>query len=254
MTGSRLVGTPLRAGGVVVAFSTRHGGTSAGAFASLNLGAAAGDEEAAVRANRRMLARAVGFDPARAASLAQVHGACVHEVGPHGGQGTFTGDLDGVAEADALVTSSPGVALLAMGADCPVIAAWSAAGDRVGAIHAGWRGLLQGVVQAGVRQVGRGGGGVRALIGPHVGPCCYPVDAGLRRAMCDMFGAGATRGMAVDLGACAERALVQAGVHPDHVARAGGCTSCDADRFFSYRRDGAATGRQACVVMIAEGR
>lgn len=243
------VGAP----GVRAAFTTRAGGASTGPYASLNLGSAVGDDPGAVRANRAAVADALGFDPRRAVTMRQVHGAHVVQVGPGGGDGAFTGSLDGVADADACVTTAPGVALLAMGADCPVIVAWRGDGAGVAAIHAGWRGLEAGVVEAGIAALGECPEGVHAVVGPHVGPCCYPVDADLRHRMAVRFGAQAVRGGAVDLGACAAVALERAGV-PGH--RRGGvhaCTSCDGDRFFSYRRDGAATGRQAAVVVMGDG-
>lgn len=239
--------------GVRVAFTTRAGGASTGPHASLNLGSAVGDDPVAVRANRAAVADALGFDPQRAATMRQVHGAHVVQVGRRGGGGLFTGSLDGVADADACVTATPGVALLAMGADCPVIVAWRGDGAAVAAIHAGWRGLVAGVVEAGIAALGDCPEGVHAAVGPHVGPCCYPVDAELRRRMAVRFGSHAVRGDAVDLGACAAVALERAGVPGHRRGEVRACTSCDGERFFSYRRDGHVTGRQAAVVVMGEG-
>ncbi len=250
MTAPVLIEAPSGAEGVRVVFSTRRGGVSGGPYASLNLGTTAGDDFAAVRANRTALARAVGIDPARAVTMRQVHGATVHHVGPRGGDGAFTGDLEGVADADACATTHPRVPLLALGADCPVIAAWRLDGQAVVAIHAGWRGLASGVVQAGIAALGASGAGVAAAVGPHVGPCCYPVDAAMRDHMASLFGSDVVRGRAVDLGLCTRRALAAAGVPDTRCQLVGACTSCDAARFFSYRRDGAETGRQAVLVTM----
>lgn len=239
-------------GPVEAAFSTRIGGTSTGAFASLNLGATSGDHPDAVRANREALAGALGFDVARAACLAQVHGADVVALGAAGGEGSYCGSLEGVGEFDAAITREPGVALLAMGADCPVIALWSGAGDVVAAVHAGWRGIMAGVIPSAVGAMGCAPGALRAVVGPHVGPCCYPVDDVLRDAMATAHGADVVRGQAVDLGLACRRALEAAGIPAGGIAAVGACTSCDAERFFSYRRDGAATGRQAAVIWIGE--
>ena len=234
-------------------FSTREGGVSTGGHASLNLGATSGDHPDAVRANRDALARATGFDPLRAVALAQVHGAEVFAAEAGGGAGTFTGSIEGVAECDAAVTRAPGVALLAMGADCPVIALWSDDGSVVAAVHAGWRGITGGVIAAGVGAMGVGADAVHASVGPHVGPCCYPVDAELRQAMAHAYGADVVVGDAVDLGLACRRALEHAGLAPEGIHVEDACTACDEARFFSYRRDGAATGRQAAVVWIEEG-
>lgn len=238
--------------GVRAAFTTRSGGVSTGPFASLNLGSAVGDHPAAVRANRVALASAMGFDSERAITMHQVHGAEVVAVGPDDGTGAFTGSLDGVGQADACVTSAPGVALLAMGADCPVILAWRADAGGAAAIHAGWRGLVAGVVEAGIAALGGERDAVHAVVGPHVGPCCYPVDDGLRGRMAEAFGSHVVRGQAVDLGACTAVALERAGVPVMRRGHAGRCTSCDDRRFFSYRRDGQATGRQAGVIVLGE--
>ena len=234
-------------------FSTREGGVSTGGHASLNLGCASGDRPDAVRANREALARAAGFDPVRAVVLAQVHGAAVVTVGPDGGAGTFTGSLEGVAECDAAVTRSPGVALLAMGADCPVISMWSDDGAVVAAVHAGWRGIVEGVIAAGVEATGARPATLHAAVGPHVGPCCYPVDEGLRKVMARAHGADVVSGDAVDLGLTCRRALEQEGLAPERIHVQDACTACAQARFFSYRRDGAATGRQAAVVWIEDG-
>lgn len=247
-----LLRVPTGAPGVRAAFTTRRGGVSAVPFASLNLGSTSGDDPDAVRANRAQVAELMRFDAARAVTMRQVHGARVARAMARDGAGAFTGSLDGAFDADACVTTDPGVALLAMGADCPVILAWRRDGSAACAIHAGWRGLVAGVVPAALQALGVGAHGVRAAIGPHVGPCCYPVDDALRAQMARLFGSDVVVGDAVDLGLCAERALCAEGLAPTDVARAGSCTCCATEDFFSYRRDGAATGRQAAIIVMGE--
>jgi YfiH family protein len=236
---------------VRAAFTTRAGGTSTAPRASLNLGAGTGDDPERVRANRTCMARELGFDPVRAVALRQVHGSAVYLADAHGGRDSFAGALDGVADADAAATRHPGVALAVMGADCPVVLAWSTDGSRVAAAHAGWRGLVAGVLEAAIATIADGGG-VRVAVGPHIGPCCYPVGDEVRAALQDRFGAGVRRGQAVDLGACCEAALTGAGVPPERIDRVGGCTACEESLFFSYRRDGGETGRQAGIIWIEE--
>ncbi len=231
-------------------FTTRRGGMGCGPFGGMNLAATTGDDPGVVRTNRRMLAGALGFDERTAVVLRQMHGAGVVRVGPAGGAGAFTGSLDGLAEADAAVTGNADVALLALGADCPSVVMWDAGGGSVAAIHAGWRGILGGVIGAAVAAMPCEPGAVRAAVGPRVGACCYPVDARMRDAMSGEFGRDVIRGDAVDLGAACVQALAGAGVGRDRVTVVEACTACDAGRFFSYRRDGAATGRQAGIVWI----
>ena len=239
---------------VRAAFTTRAGGTSTAPRASLNLGAATGDDPDRVRANRTRLADALGFDAVRAVALRQVHGSAVYLPDGHGGRDSFTGSLDGLADADAVATGHRGIALAVMGADCPTVLAWSADGSRIAAAHAGWRGLVAGVLEAAIAAIADddGVGAVRAAVGPHIGPCCYPVGEDVRTVLADRFGAGVRRGAAVDLGACCEAALAGAGVRRDRIAHVGGCTACEEGHFFSYRRDGAETGRQAGIIWIEE--
>lgn len=241
-------GTP----GVRAAFTTRRGGLSSGPFAELNLSGATGDAAHDVRGNRRAVAGSLGFDPDRAVVLDQVHGADVVVVGPEGGAGGFLGSLDGLAPADASVCDHAGVALFAMGADCPGVLLWAADGTCVAAVHAGWRGLVAGVVDAAVEAMGRDPAAIRAVIGPGVRPCCYPVDAAMRTTMAERFGECVVDGEAVDLAGAALVALARCGVPAESVDAVAACTSCESRRFHSYRRDGRTSGRHAGIIWRVE--
>lgn len=229
-------------------FTTRAGGVSGGPYRGLNLGAGVGDDPGAVRDNRRMLCEALGVDPARVATLTQVHGARVHAVTADPGPG-FAEGRHGGPEGDALATGRPGTPLVVLGADCVPVLVWHRERPAVAAAHAGWRGLVAGVVERAVEAVGdpaRCG----AAVGPAIGACCYPVSAEVRRAFTGRFGPGVVAGEAVDVALAAVRALVAAGVPEAAVWRADTCTSCEHDRLYSYRRDGARTGRQAGMVWL----
>jgi polyphenol oxidase len=234
-------GAPARA-----VFTTRRGGTSAGPLASLNLSADRGDADAAVRANRRRLCAALGVEADRVAMAHQVHGAGVREV-TGADDGRFTGDLRGWPESDALVAREGGRALVVLGADCLPVLLWRRDRPAVAAVHAGWRGLVAGVVERAVAALGapeRSG----AAIGPGIGPCCYPVSPEVRERFTDRFGDAVVRGDAVDLAAAARRALESSGLAAGQVTALAVCTSCDGDRFYSHRRDGGRTGRQGGMV------
>jgi YfiH family protein len=197
-------------------FTTRRGGVSEGPFASLNLGLWTDDEAANVHANRERVRAEAGVD--RLAQGRQVHGARV------------VVDADGLEEADGQVTTAHGVGAIVLTADClPVALAGPAA---VGMVHAGWRGLAEGVLEAGVAATGA----VAAAIGPGIGPCCYEVGEDVRA----VFG---TSARTLDLKAIARERLRAAGVEEVHDCAL--CTACDAERFFSHRRDRGVTGRQA---------
>lgn len=204
-------------------FTTRRGGVSEGPFASLNLGLLTDDAPENVRENRARVERLTG---GRLAQARQVHGADVIEADP-----------EHVAAADGQVTTRPGVAAIALVADCLPIAL--VAPEGIGMIHAGWRGLAGGVIGNGVAALReRGAGRIAAAIGPGAGPCCYEVGEEVHAA----FG---TSGRTVDLKAIARERLEAAGVETVHDC--GLCTMHDPERFFSHRRDRGVTGRQAGI-------
>jgi YfiH family protein len=219
--------------GYEVAFSTRQGGVSAGAFASLNLGRLTDDEPANVEQNRRRLCAEVGADPERLAMNRQVHAAAVHkaEAGARGRPG------------DGLWTDEPDVPMMKFTADClPIALARTNGTPGLALLHAGRLGLLDGIIEAGVAVLG---GRPAAVIGPGIGPCCYEVGSDIGDAYRARFGRDVVRGRNLDLWTTAERVLREAGV--DSVERLDLCTACNPDRFFSHRRDAGVTGRQGVI-------
>jgi len=220
-----------------VAFSTRRGGVSEGAFESLNLGLLTDDAAENVEENRRRLCDAVGTDPSCLAMNRQVHAATVNraEAGARGREG------------DGLWTDERGVPTLKVTADClPVALARREGQPALALLHAGRLGLLEGILEAGVAALGDGG--LAAAVGPGIGPCCYEVGGEIAAAYRSRFGAAAVRGRNVDLWTVAERVLRDAGV-PD-VERIDVCTACNKE-FFSHRRDGGTTGRQGVIGYVA---
>ena len=154
-----------------VSFSTRLGGISEAEFESLNLGILTEDDPARVVVNRMRLCDAVGADPDGATMAWQRHGGTVTRAQPRGivTPGTVYDHCDG------LWSDQPGRAMLLLTADCLPIAIARSGGSRpaVEILHAGWRGLLAGIVAAGVRALGPRR--LAAAIGPSIGPCCYEV-------------------------------------------------------------------------------
>ena len=225
-------------GPYAVAFSTRLGGVSEGAFDSLNLGLMTHDEPANVQENRRRLCEAAGADPAQLAMNRQVHAATVNraKAGERGREG------------DGLWTDAPGIPMLKATADCLPIALARRNGEKpaLALLHAGRLGLLHGIVDAGVAAVG---GELAAVIGPGIGPCCYEVGEDIADAYRARFGEEALLGRNLDLWTVAERVLRAAGV--ESVERLDLCTACDPVRFFSHRRDGPVTGRQGVIGYVA---
>ena len=225
--GLRLVGDEeARATGVLVSFSDRHGGVSRPPYDSLNLAARVGDDHAAVMENRARVARAVAFRAERLVLARQVHGAELIEV---------ASEASGViGEADGLVVRGPGPVAGILTADCaPVVVAGE---DGIALLHAGWRGLVAGVIQRGVEALARA---ARAWIGPSIRSCCYQVGPDVVEAF-EAAGLPVAAEDRVDPADAARAALQAAGVAS--VASTDECTACS-PRYFSYRRDGV-TGRQ----------
>jgi YfiH family protein len=185
--------------------------------------------------------------PANLRCARQVHGARI--VTQRECEGPDPPAADGVASA------SPGIRVAVFTADCVPILLATSCGRAVAAVHAGWRGLAAGVVGAGVaavRKLAPEPAPLVAVIGPHIGACCYEVDAPVVDALRGRFAAVLTGALrptrpghaAIDLGALAREALLAAGLAPDAIGvLPESCTRCDSERFHSYRRDGLSAGR-----------
>jgi purine-nucleoside/S-methyl-5'-thioadenosine phosphorylase / adenosine deaminase len=235
---------PAPAGALV---TTRDGGASRGAYASLNLGLRSGDDETAVRDNRRRIETLL---PARPVWLRQVHGTRVADA-----DAARAGSAE--PEADAAVARRPGTVCAVLVADCmPVLLADEAA-SVVGIAHAGWRGLCAGVLEATLEAMRAEPGAVLAWLGPAIGPRVYEVGDEVREAFVardpaasDAFRPARRGHWLLDLYAVARQRLAARGV--TRVYGGGLCTYSDPKRFFSYRRDGA-TGRMAALIWLTGG-
>ncbi len=220
-----------------VAFSTRVGGVSEGPYESLNLGRMTGDDVERVDENRRRLCAEIGTTPERLALNRQVHSAEVlrAEAGLRG------------SPADGLWTDERDLPILAFAADClPIALARTDGEPAVAVVHAGWRGLLDGIVEAGVEALG---GRVAACVGPAIGPCCYEVGPEVEGPFAETFGSDVLDGPRLDLWTSAERALRAAGV--EQVERTDLCTACHPELFFSHRRTGKPRGVQGVIARVA---
>jgi polyphenol oxidase len=179
--------------------TSRHGGVSAGSYATLNLSFAVGDEAANVRENRRRAAAALGADPADFVFAAQVHGARAEVVSAADrGRGTLAAG-DAVGPADALVTATPGTVLAILVADCVPIVLYDPAAHVLACVHAGWRGTVARTARAALAamcSLGTRPEDVIAGIGPSVAAASYQVGEEVAAAARDAFGeevAAATR-------------------------------------------------------------
>ncbi len=176
----------------------------------------------------------------------QVHGTRVARAGAEAAP---------LGEADAVVSAAPGVAVGIVTADCLPLLLAADAGRAVAAVHAGWRGLADGVIAAGLEALRAEAGGaarVLAVVGPHIGACCYEVDEPVLAPLARRFGDALDAALAptrpgharLDLARLALCELENGGVPATlRGVLPHACTRCDAERYHSYRRDGAAAGR-----------
>ena len=227
--------------------TTRRGGVSRGVYASLNLGDHVGDDPAAIAGNRVLVS---ALTSARPLWLKQVHGTLVVDAAA-----CLESDPEGVREADAAMTRKPGIACAVMTADCLPVLFCDRAGTVVAAAHAGWRGLLDGVLEATIDAMGVPGNQLLAYFGPAIGPLAFEVGDEVRAAFVGVS-AEASSGFQPCSGGkwlaniylLARQRLVARGVA--QIFGGASCTVNDGERFFSYRRDGQ-TGRMASLVWLA---
>lgn len=226
--------------------TTRRGGVSVGPYASLNLGDPVGDDPAGVAENRRRLRRHL---PAEPVWLKQVHGKqCCDAAACSNAKGSQP------PEADAAYSRKPGVVCAVLTADCLPVLLCDAAGTVVAAAHAGWRGLAAGVIESTVAAMDVPGERLLAWLGPAIGPDRFEIGGEVRDAFLardpqaeQAFVARPNGKWLCDIYLLARQRLAGLGVC--RITGADFCTVRDAERFFSYRRDGA-TGRMASLIWL----
>jgi YfiH family protein len=216
-------------------FFTRKGGASSGIFAGLNCGTGSSDQAEIVAINRARVAEAMGVAPEALVTVHQVHSAKAIPV---------TGPLTHRPEADALVTATPGVLLAVLTADCQPVLFHDATAGVIGAAHAGWRGAVDGVLEATLDAMEGLGARRRdtvAVIGPTISQAAYEVGPDFLSRFRDedpdslrFFANGTGDRMLFDLPGYGLHRLRAAGV--GHAEWTGHCTYRDAARFYSFRR------------------
>ncbi len=279
------------------AFSTRRGGVSRAPPAGLNLGFTQGDRRTKVEENRALFFRALGAGCFTLAELSQIHSAKMYQVvsgepsldfRPSGC--TMPESLKGMRpEGDALLTDQAGILLSARTADCLPVLLVDPVRRAVAAVHAGWRGALERILEKAVGEMRRMFGSIPrnllAAVGPCIRACCYEVGEEIVNHFCGRFPGGegffqkapgpkTSAGLAarysvlllsakpsrhaqdasptvhLDLVAVARDELQSAGVLAAKIQVAEFCTACRSDLFFSHRKEGRKTGRMMAVVGI----
>ncbi len=222
-------------GGVRHGFFTRRGGASSGVFEGLNCGGGSSDQAEIVAMNRRRAAEALGVPQEHLVTVQQVHSDRAVTLDAPPGQRP---------QADAIVTATPGLAIAVLTADCQPILMADAEAGVIAAVHAGWRGALDGIVEATVAKMETTGARrerIRAAIGPSISQSAYEVGQEFLERFCDddpanarFFINGADGKYLFDLPGYGLKRLREAGVGAAEWTRH--CTYRDAGRFYSYRR------------------
>jgi len=233
--------------GVSCFVSTRHGGVSPPPYESLNLGMSSGDHREKVLKNRERFYEAFGINPSNVIIPQQIHGKEVLSF-----QSPFTSHQSPIC--DGLLTHTPDLILGVTIADCLAIFLFDPRKNVIGILHAGWRGVLNGIageaIQKMMREFGSKPEDCEILLSPSIGPCCYEVGEevveGFRNvgAIHELPLQERNGKVYLDLGEATEIQLSKIGVkkiHPSQEERI--CTSCHTEDFFSYRREGGKTGR-----------
>ena len=229
-------------------FFGRQGGISPGAFASLNIGYGLGDDDSNVSTNLQSIARYMRVEPRRMARIEQVHSARLIVVNEE--------NLADLAQqrADALLTRGASIALCIRTADCVPLLFADRNAQVIAAAHAGWRGLAGGIIGVTLKAMLDQGAAlrdIRVAIGPHIGACCYEVGP----EVCAALGEGSCQQRSgriyADQATVAQAQLQKAGLTADQLELCNPCASCEAEIYFSHRRDQGITGRQLSVIVRA---
>jgi YfiH family protein len=236
--------------GIPHAFSTRIGGVSERPFDSLNLGNPSGcaqqDDDVRIQENYLRLQAAIGCRDHSRCWVHQVHGGMVEDA-------CGIGFRNGV-KADAMVTRRGEKILAIRIADCAPVLIADREGGAVAAVHAGWRGVIAGIIPAAIAKLGNDPGSMTAAVGPCIGFDAFEVGEEVLEEFTRVFGAAAPIRVAgsgkgrVDSREACRIQLLRCGLHPSRIDMSDRCTFRDSSEFFSHRRDKGITGRMVALI------
>jgi hypothetical protein len=239
-------------------FSLRTGGTSAAPFDSLNVARAVGDDPTHVQANLNGLAKAIGYRADALFEVSQVHGNNVRRARPDDDAAVTRAQ-----EADVLVAIEPGVAVGIRVADCIAALIVDPRSGAVAGVHAGWRGVVSRAADAAIDALVSDAGAhvseLRVATFPHIRGCCFEVGEDVAQTIA---GASAATDVIdrsrpkphIHLLPVLQAQLIARGVVTEHMQDIAGCTYCEPERFFSFRRDGTRSGRHLAVIVAGGQR
>jgi polyphenol oxidase len=245
---------------LVVGFTTKNGGCSKGAFATLNLGLHVSDDKDHVLLNRKRLAEVLRFPLEQWVCCEQIHDNRIEKVTKSDcGKGVLHYET-AIARADGLYTNEANILLALCYADCVPLYFIAPKQGLVGAAHAGWKGSVKNIAGEMVRiwteKEKIPHRDILVAIGPSIGPCCYIVDDRVIYLVKDVLGDSSLRTYsetskgqyALDLKELNRLLLLNAGIPEQNINISRYCTSCESDFFFSHRRDNGKTGRMMSFI------
>ncbi len=240
-----------------VGFSSRHGGTSAYPFQTMNLALHVGDNQETVIDNRKTLSHELGFSFDAWTAADQVHGNHIAIVNMED-KGKGSKDLQtAIQAADGMVTNEKGILLTSYYADCTPLLFFDPVKKVIGLAHAGWKGTVLKIgakmIETMVKEFGSNVNNILVTIGPAIDQCCYevndqvinPLKKSLSFIPLEMIVDKKNGHFDLNLKKANEQILIEAGILPNNIEISSYCTSCDNDLFFSYRREKGSTGRMA---------
>jgi hypothetical protein len=234
-------------GSATHAFLGRSDGVSPAPYDSLNTALHVGDDPTCVAKNRELIKKHFAVKDNNLVIINQVHGTKVLQI-----EDALPPEI---TEADALITRRTGITIAIQTADCVPILLFEPERKIIGALHAGWRGTLDNIagktIEAMVATCGATPSKIRAAIGPAIGSCCYEVSEDVIEQFSEQP-EHVRKNRQLDLPEINKIQLQEAGLASSNIDSLNICTSCERDRFFSYRADGGNTGRQLSLIMIAE--
>lgn len=240
------------------AFTTRYGGVSRGALASLNLGSNRGDEPENVRENWTRVCALMGVGPDDCAVTQQVHGSAVKTVTAEDKHVCMS---DVPYEADGIVTAEKGMPIWCFVADCVPVLLCDSENGVAGAVHCGWRSSAADILKNAVEQMESLGAkreSICAAIGASIGRCCFETDRDVPDAI-EKYLSGDTDALwtvrsdgkyMVDLRRANARRLVQLGIRPENIDVSEECTYCSHDKYWSHRYSKGQRGSQGAVIVV----
>lgn len=236
---------------LIAAFTTRHGGVSAAPYHSGNLAFHVGDDAADVTRNHDILAQTLGYERPRLVHMRQIHSDRIVIA-----DGSLA--FDAPPECDALITNLPGIALMAMSADCTPILLHDPLSQAIGAVHAGRAGALNEILPKTIAAMGEAFGTavetLRISLGPSIHGCCYEVNETIAIEAMEKGHENALRRdekrVFLDVNTILLNQLNAMGIPSERIEVIEACTACRNDLFFSYRADTRHTGRIGGVIML----